>query len=133
MSSRPLSPRSRIARSGDGVSARDPLRNLVDLDVMAQPSDPQKAAEILTARLGLTPRQAEVLHWIAEGKSNGEIATILSCSFFTVKTHVKEIFHRLGVHSRASAVACVYRLHIGLLQQALASPEGGIPQKRVAV
>lgn len=104
----------------------------MDLDVVAQPSDPQVAAEILTGQFGITPRQAEVLHWIAEGKTNKEIATILSCSFHTVKTHVKEIFQRLGVHSRTSAVSCAYRAQLRLLEQALASPEEGIPKRGVA-
>lgn len=57
----------------------------------------------------LTSRQDEVLHWIAEGKTNGEIATILGCSAETVKNHVKQIFQRLGVHSRTAAAACAYR------------------------
>lgn len=57
----------------------------------------------------LTSRQAEVLHWIAEGKTNGEIATILGCSAETVKNHVKQIFQRLGVHSRTAAAAYAYR------------------------
>lgn len=63
-------------------------------------------------KLGLTSRQAEVLHWIAEGKTNEEISQILECSFHTVKNHVKEIFQRLGVSSRTAAAACAYRAHI---------------------
>ena len=53
-----------------------------------------------------------MLHWIAEGKTNSEIGIILECSFNTVKTHLKEIFLRLGVHSRTAAAACAYRAHI---------------------
>jgi len=66
----------------------------------------------LADRLHLTRWQAEVLHWVAEGKSNIEISTILSCSFFTVKNHLKLIFQRLGVSSRTGAAACAYRAHI---------------------
>ncbi len=62
--------------------------------------------------LELTHRQSEVLHWIAEGKTNDEISLILGCSFFTVKNHVKKIFQRLGVHSRTAAAASAYRVHI---------------------
>lgn len=72
----------------------------------------QVAVGVLTSELQLTQRQAEVLHWIAEGKSNGEIATILGCSINTVKAHLKEIFQRLGLHSRTAAAACAYRAHI---------------------
>lgn len=67
---------------------------------------------MIKKRLGLTQRQAEVLHWVAEGKTNSEISTILGCSFFTVKNHLKEIFQCLGVHNRLTAVACAYRAHI---------------------
>ena len=67
---------------------------------------------LLVEHLGLTPRQAEVLHWIAEGKTNSEISIILECSFFTVKAHVKDIFQRLSVHSRTAAAACAFRVHL---------------------
>lgn len=63
-------------------------------------------------RLPLTPRQTEVLHWVAEGKTNSEISTILQCSLFTVKNHVKEIFQRLGVNTRAGASAFAYRAYV---------------------
>lgn len=72
----------------------------------------QKAVAVLMAELHLTLRQAEVLHWVAEGKSNSEIATIIGCSTNTVKAHLKEIFQRLGLHSRTAAAASAYRAHI---------------------
>lgn len=65
--------------------------------------------QVLEERLRLTPRQAEVLHWVVEGKTNEEIARILGLSFFTVKNHLKEVFQRLGVHSRAAATATACR------------------------
>lgn len=57
----------------------------------------------LERQLGLTPRVAETLLWIAQGKSNGDIATILGISEATVKKHVLEIFEVLGVENRTSA------------------------------
>lgn len=54
-------------------------------------------------RLGLTPREAEVLLWIAQGKSNGEIGTILGMSEKTVKIHAGHIFEKLGVDNRNAA------------------------------
>lgn len=54
--------------------------------------------------LGLTPRESEVLYWIAQGKSNPEIALILAASRRTVSTHVEHILAKLGVENRASAV-----------------------------
>jgi DNA-binding NarL/FixJ family response regulator len=53
--------------------------------------------------LDLTPRVAEVLLWLAQGKTNGEIATILGNSEATVKKHVLEIFAKLGVETRTAA------------------------------
>ena len=57
----------------------------------------------LEIALGLTPRVAEVLLWLAQGKTNGEIAVILGNSEATVKKHVLEIFARLGVETRTAA------------------------------
>ncbi len=73
-------------------------------------------------RLSLTQRQAEVLHWIAEGKTNDEIGTILECSVHTAKNHMKDIFDRLGVSSRTAAAACVYRIHVGKVPPPSAQP-----------
>jgi DNA-binding NarL/FixJ family response regulator len=53
--------------------------------------------------LGLTPRVAEVLLWVAQGKTNPEIATILGISEQTVKKHVMEIHETLGVETRTAA------------------------------
>ena len=58
----------------------------------------------------LTPREAEVLNWIATGKTNHEIARLLVISPFTVRQHVENIFEKLGVRTRAAAVAA----HAGL-------------------
>ncbi|MEO1687227.1 MAG: LuxR family transcriptional regulator [Pseudomonadota bacterium] len=54
-------------------------------------------------RSGLTAREREVLHWLAQGKSNGVIADILGCSPHTVDTHTRRIFRKLGVADRISA------------------------------
>ncbi len=54
-------------------------------------------------QLGLTPREAEVLFWIAQGKSNPDIATILGAAVRTVHKHVEHIFQKLGVETRHAA------------------------------
>jgi DNA-binding NarL/FixJ family response regulator len=54
-------------------------------------------------RLELTPRVAEVLLWVAQGKTNADIATILGISESTVKKHLLEIFEKLGVETRSAA------------------------------
>jgi DNA-binding CsgD family transcriptional regulator len=58
-------------------------------------------------RAELTPREDEVLHWIAGGKSNPEIATILGISPRTVHKHVQHVLDKLGVPNRSSAMLCV--------------------------
>ncbi len=53
--------------------------------------------------LGLSPREAEILFWVAQGKSNPEIGTILQISPATAKKHLENIFTKLGTENRASA------------------------------
>jgi DNA-binding CsgD family transcriptional regulator len=62
------------------------------------------AAERL-ARYQLTPREMEVLRWIAAGKSNAEIGTILGVTTGTAKIHVERILTKLGVENRNTAAA----------------------------
>lgn len=57
----------------------------------------------LEQALGLTPRVAEVLLWLCQGKTNADIASILGNSEATVKKHVLEIFTKLGVETRTAA------------------------------
>ncbi len=53
--------------------------------------------------LGLTPREAEVLLWVAQGKSNPEIATILGAAENTVRVHLSHVFEKLGADNRHAA------------------------------
>jgi DNA-binding NarL/FixJ family response regulator len=63
--------------------------------------DFSSAAPLLA--LGLTPRAAEALLWLAQGKTNADIATILGVTESTVKKHVQEMFEKLGVETRGAA------------------------------
>jgi DNA-binding NarL/FixJ family response regulator len=54
-------------------------------------------------KFGLTPRAAETLLWLAQGKTNSDIATILGITESTVKKHVQEIFEKVGVETRGAA------------------------------
>jgi len=54
-------------------------------------------------KLGLTPRAAEALLWLAQGKTNADIATILGITESTVKKYVQEMFEKLGVETRGAA------------------------------
>ncbi len=63
--------------------------------------------ESLKDSLGLTLREAEILMWISRGKTNKEIGIILGSSPRTVNKHLEHIFEKLGVFTRAAAVAMV--------------------------
>jgi DNA-binding NarL/FixJ family response regulator len=53
--------------------------------------------------LGLTPKEAEVLLWVAQGKSNADAACILGTSESTVRKHLEHIYPKLGIESRGAA------------------------------
>ncbi len=58
----------------------------------------------------LSPRESEILKWVAAGKTNPDIAIILGIGLPTVATHLKRIFAKLDVHDRVSAVLMAYKL-----------------------
>lgn len=62
---------------------------------------------------GLTPREREVLFWIAEGKTNSEIAIVLGLSSHTVHKHVDHILLKLGVETRTAAAGIAIKLTSG--------------------
>jgi DNA-binding response OmpR family regulator len=57
----------------------------------------------------LTPRETQVLSWLAKGKTNRDIAEILGMSHRTVNKHLEHIFEKLGVETRAAAAALASR------------------------
>ena len=59
--------------------------------------------EPLQTRLGITPREAEVLLWVAQGKSNADIGGIHGMAEKTVKTHLGNLFTKLGIEGRNAA------------------------------
>lgn len=73
--------------------------------------DARRAAELLGGKQArplpavLTEREAEVLRWVAAGKTNKDIAVELCLSHKTVARHLSNIFAKLGVSSRAAATA----------------------------
>ncbi|MGE5222163.1 MAG: LuxR C-terminal-related transcriptional regulator, partial [Omnitrophica WOR_2 bacterium] len=72
---------------------------------------PQQAPVNSTSR-PLSAREAEVLHWMAHGLTNQQIADILFVSLNTVKTHVKNILSCLEVQNRTQAIARARELGI---------------------
>jgi len=60
--------------------------------------------EALAAALGLTAREAEILSWVVQGKTNPETGIILGIQLTTVKKHLESIYAKLGVENRTAAV-----------------------------
>jgi DNA-binding CsgD family transcriptional regulator len=63
------------------------------------------------ASLHLTPREAEVLFWISQGKSNHVIGIILGAKTGTICKHVEHIFNKLNVENRTSAAVVALEMH----------------------
>ena len=92
-----------------------PFNHLRRIGVNAANNAPASAPEekpLLTdiekrKALGLTRRQAEVAFWIAQGKTNDDLAIILNTSHHTIPHHVEAILGRLQLASRAEIMLCV--------------------------
>jgi DNA-binding CsgD family transcriptional regulator len=63
-------------------------------------------------RLGLSPRQSEVVRMAADGQSNAEIARDLGLSVRTVEGHMAQALERLGVRSRTAAANLIHQLDV---------------------
>lgn len=85
------------------VSAEEYLFKLTE-------SDTTNHHELLKRSFMLTDREAEVLHWIANGKTNREIAQILDLSPRTVNKHLEQVFKKMSVENRTSAASIAIRL-----------------------
>lgn len=68
-------------------------------------SDLKLEKQTLKLKLKITRREADVLYWVAKGKTDWEISKILSISERTVNKHLEQIYRKLGVNNRTSASA----------------------------
>ena len=86
-----------------------------------KPPPPDEISETLLGELfsTLSPAECRVLRWLAEGKQDEAIARILGLALRTVTTHVSRILGKLGVESRAAAVAEVWRAVIRRIRETL--------------
>jgi len=101
------------------------LKNALDLEMVAAVKQVAAGKQVLDRRLGaldptvgqptagLTTRELEVLQLIVHGKSNKEIAAVLSLSANTVAVHRANIMQTLGIHNTAELV--VYAIRQGLV------------------
>jgi DNA-binding NarL/FixJ family response regulator len=103
----------RVVAAGDALIAPGITKRLIERFARTAPpsTPPAGLAE-------LTPREREVLTFVARGLSNGEIAADLVLSEATVKTHVKRVLAKLGARDRVQAVVFAY-------EAGLVSPGGG--------
>lgn len=69
----------------------------------------EEDTQLLRQQFSVTGREADVLLWVAKGKTNREIAQILDMSPRTVNKHLEQIFRKLGVENRTSAAATTLR------------------------
>ncbi|MDN4647870.1 response regulator transcription factor [Curtobacterium sp. PsM8] len=97
---------ARLAAGGTGVGA---AAGAGAGTRAAEPSAAAGAPDVRQRFPELTPREADVLTRIAEGRTNPEIAAELFLTVPTVKSYVNQVFAKLGVRSRAEAVARVLR------------------------
>jgi DNA-binding NarL/FixJ family response regulator len=91
------------------------IRDVLAGKTYLAPSAAAKLAEGVT-HVQLTPREMATLRLMADGKANKEIATELSISERTVKTHLGHLFEKLGVASRTEAIKVATRRGLVRLQ-----------------
>ncbi|WP_248960037.1 response regulator [Sphaerisporangium perillae] len=95
----------RVIAAGEALLAPAVTRRLIGEFALLHPRPDVSS----TAALGtLTPRETQVLRLIAEGLSNPEIASRLTVTEETVKTHVSRVLGKLGLRDRTQAVVTAY-------------------------
>jgi DNA-binding CsgD family transcriptional regulator len=89
--------------------------------VTMEEAGPPDVVAILSAALGLSVRETDVVIEVLRGSSTKEIATTLSLSTFTVQDHLKTVFQKAGVNSRRELIADVF---FGIYAPRLGRPVG---------
>jgi DNA-binding NarL/FixJ family response regulator len=95
----------RTAAEGDALLAPAITRRLIEQFTAPHPEPPPGLDE-------LTPRELEILRYVARGLSNSEIADELTIGEATVKTHVARMLMKLGLRDRVQAVVLAYEARI---------------------
>jgi DNA-binding CsgD family transcriptional regulator len=78
---------------------------------MHSPALPNQRSVKALISLKLTPREAEVLFWISQGKSNHDIGVILGAKTGTICKHVEHIFGKLNVENRTAAAVVAFDMY----------------------
>jgi DNA-binding CsgD family transcriptional regulator len=95
-----------VGREGARLEVR--LAEVGQRALLVRESRREMSTEGLAA-LGLSPREAQVLAWVAEGKTNAEIGIILGARPRTIAKHLERIFRKLGVETRTAAASVLNR------------------------
>ena len=74
--------------------------------------------------LGLSPRECEIARLVGRDLTNKEISAVLEISIWTVATHLRRIFAKLRVHSKAAMVAVISERIVTLNGWSPAPPNG---------
>lgn len=90
-----------VARGESGWLSRSVAARMMQLRTAPAVAAPER----VVADGGLTEREVEVLACVARGRTNGQVADVLSISEHTVRNHLASVYDKLGVHNRAEAVA----------------------------
>ncbi|GGM80354.1 response regulator [Dactylosporangium sucinum] len=90
--------------AGESLLSPAVTRTVIDRMTRQPQPDPVAGRRLME----LTPREREVLESVARGRTNGEIAELLSVEESTVKTHVKRILAKLRLRDRVQAVILAY-------------------------
>jgi DNA-binding NarL/FixJ family response regulator len=109
-----------IPAAAAGDAARGPAAQRIEFALIGQLAGDEYLLRIvelntdndverLQSRVPLTKRETEVLLWLSRGKSNRDIAQILAVSYRTINKHLEQIYPKLGVETRTSAVAMAIR------------------------
>jgi len=106
-----------LLAAGDALLDPSVTRDLIKQFAALPAALPGSGAATTQARrlAELTDREVQVLHLVAEGYSNAEIAGLLTIAESTAKTHVKRILTKIDARDRAQAVVVAYQS--GLMRQ----------------
>jgi DNA-binding NarL/FixJ family response regulator len=113
--------RGYLTKDASGEQIHEALRQVLDDHAVIDPAVQRHLVDAIAAESaprpefpdGLTPREAEVLSLMAGGLSNTEIASRLTVSEATVKSHVNHLYAKIGARDRAQAVAYAFRHDLG--------------------
>ena len=95
-------------RAGQWLTAHAEAMSARTVSLILEPSRPHEVAQVLAAAYGLTGRESQVVRLVAAGHSNAEIAQHLAVSRYTVEDHLRHIYEKLSVNTRAALVSKLF-------------------------